>query len=641
MVSPGGKLKPGRAVEIAPGFVVEILSVTERRTRIVQLRADTSVEQAIETHGHIPLPPYIARMDEPADVERYQTVYAREAGSVAAPTAGLHFTPELLHAVDARGARRAEVVLHVGAGTFKPVEVDDPALHVMHEERYTVPEETAAAFARTREIGGRVWAVGTTTVRTLESAVDDAGVLRAGQRGDAYLPPAAGATARGRRARHELPPAPLDAHHARRGVRRIRPHDARLPRSDRASAIASTRTATRWRSSDPSIFRVSFDFTLETTTGAARAARFATPHGVVETPAFMAVGTLATVKALDPDDLRAMGAQMILANAYHLHLRPGDELVRELGGLHEFMHWDGPILTDSGGFQVFSLATLRTVRGGGRRVPEPHRRLEAPLHPRERDAHRAQPRRRRDHAVRSRDSRARARRTSRATPASEASGGSRAAGASSSDSCARIRSPDGASRRSSPSCRAASTPICAARRPPRSATWTTGRASASAASRSARRSRTCIASSRSCTTAIPHDRPRYLMGVGFPEDLVEGVRRGVDLFDCVAPTRMGRNGAVFTRDGRLNIKRAEFRTDRRPLDEECDCACCTRFSRAYLRHLFLADEMLGLRLLSLHNVHFLVSLMREARSALLGGTFDGWSEAWLQRYHSRTIPAPA
>jgi queuine tRNA-ribosyltransferase len=119
------------------------------------------------------------------------------------------------------------------------------------------------------------------------------------------------------------------------------------------------------------------------------------------------------------------------------------------------------------------------------------------------------------------------------------------------------------------------------------------------------------------------------------------VRRGVDLFDCVAPTRMGRNGAAFTRDGRLNIKRAEFRTDRRPLDPECDCACCTRFSRAYVRHLFLADEILGLRLLSLHNVHFLVSLMREARAALLRGTFDAWSDAWLQRYHTRTAPAPA
>ena len=181
MVSPGGKLKPGRAVEIAPGFSVEIVSVTERRTRVVQLRAESAtVEEAIETHGHIPLPPYITRMDEAADVERYQTVYAREAGSVAAPTAGLHFTPELLGAIAQRGVDRAEVVLHVGAGTFKPVEVEDPARHVMHEERFTIPEATAEAFSRARDAGRRVWAVGTTTVRTLESAIDDAGRLSAG-----------------------------------------------------------------------------------------------------------------------------------------------------------------------------------------------------------------------------------------------------------------------------------------------------------------------------------------------------------------------------------------------------------------------------------------------------------------------------
>ena len=141
--------------------------------------------------------------------------------------------------------------------------------------------------------------------------------------------------------------------------------------------------------------------------------------------------------------------------------------------------------------------------------------------------------------------------------------------------------------------------------------------------------------------ALPEDHPRYLMGVGFPEDLVEGVRRGVDLFDCVAPTRMGRNGTAFTSNGRINVKRAEFRADPRPLDERCDCPLCSRFSRAYLRHLIVSDEILGLRLLSLHNVHFLVSLMREARDAIRGGTFDAWSEAWLQRYHTRTEPAPA
>jgi queuine tRNA-ribosyltransferase len=126
------------------------------------------------------------------------------------------------------------------------------------------------------------------------------------------------------------------------------------------------------------------------------------------------------------------------------------------------------------------------------------------------------------------------------------------------------------------------------------------------------------------------------MGVGFPEDLVEGVRRGMDLFDCVAPTRMGRNGAVFTTDGRLNIKRAEFRDDARPLDDDCQCATCRRFTRAYVRHLFVSDEMLGMRLLSLHNVHFLVALMRAARAAIADDTFDAWSQRWLDRYHSRS-----
>ena len=180
MVSPGGKLNPGRVVELAAGFTAEILEVTERRTRIVQLQADCPLDEAIEAHGHIPLPPYIERGDDAADVERYQTVYAQEAGSVAAPTAGLHFTPELLRAVDERGARRGEVVLHVGAGTFKPVETDDPADHAMHEERYTVPDATSQAWAETRAGGHRVWAVGTTTVRTLESAAATDGSVAPG-----------------------------------------------------------------------------------------------------------------------------------------------------------------------------------------------------------------------------------------------------------------------------------------------------------------------------------------------------------------------------------------------------------------------------------------------------------------------------
>ncbi|HUO51824.1 MAG TPA: tRNA preQ1(34) S-adenosylmethionine ribosyltransferase-isomerase QueA [Gemmatimonadaceae bacterium] len=187
MVSPGGKLRPGRTLHIAPGFDVEIERLTERRTRVVRLRAAEGAERAIERHGHVPLPPYIARADAPADAERYQTVYAREAGSVAAPTAGLHFTAELLAALEARGVRRAEVLLHVGAGTFKPVEVEDPAAHEMHEEWYEVSAEAAAAVYATRAAGGAVWAVGTTTARTLESAAAaGGGTVRAGA-GDTRL----------------------------------------------------------------------------------------------------------------------------------------------------------------------------------------------------------------------------------------------------------------------------------------------------------------------------------------------------------------------------------------------------------------------------------------------------------------------
>jgi queuine tRNA-ribosyltransferase len=143
-----------------------------------------------------------------------------------------------------------------------------------------------------------------------------------------------------------------------------------------------------------------------------------------------------------------------------------------------------------------------------------------------------------------------------------------------------------------------------------------------------------------CADALAPDRPRYLMGVGFPDDLVEGVRRGVDLFDCVAPTRMGRNGTAFTSEGRLNVRRSELRSDPAPLDPECDCTTCARFSRAYLRHLFVADEVLGLRLLSLHNVHFLIALMNDARASVVSDAFDAWSRDWLLRYHSRPVPAP-
>jgi S-adenosylmethionine:tRNA ribosyltransferase-isomerase len=177
MVHPGGKLKPGRKVYVGPELDVEILETTERRTRIVQLHARIPLEEAIEQYGRVPLPPYIHRSDEASDIERYQTVYARESGSVAAPTAGLHFTPRVLDALAMKGVARADIVLHVGAGTFKPVEVDDPANHVMHEESYWVPGEAASALNATRAHGGSIWAVGTTSVRTLESVVASDGLF--------------------------------------------------------------------------------------------------------------------------------------------------------------------------------------------------------------------------------------------------------------------------------------------------------------------------------------------------------------------------------------------------------------------------------------------------------------------------------
>jgi S-adenosylmethionine:tRNA ribosyltransferase-isomerase len=180
MVSPGGKLRPGRRVEIADDFAVEILEVTERRTRLVRLMSPLPHADAIEKYGHVPLPPYIVRADTPADASRYQTVYARASGSVAAPTAGLHFSQALLDDLQRRGVARAEVVLHVGAGTFKPVEVEDPAEHLMHEERYDIPPTTADAVAAARASGKNVWAVGSTSVRTLETAADADGTVRAG-----------------------------------------------------------------------------------------------------------------------------------------------------------------------------------------------------------------------------------------------------------------------------------------------------------------------------------------------------------------------------------------------------------------------------------------------------------------------------
>lgn len=379
-----------------------------------------------------------------------------------------------------------------------------------------------------------------------------------------------------------------------------------------------------------------FAFDIDATSGAARAGRLHTPHGTVDTPVFMPVGTLATVKALDPEDLKRAGAGMILANTYHLHLRPGDDVIRDLGGLHRFMAWDGPILTDSGGFQVFSLEGLRRVDeegvefrshidGSSRRfTPESVIRIQRNLG--------ADVIMQLDHVIPGQST------FSDAQDASERSirwlerclaeaGEQNPLAAGTADS--RFPIPDSQ----------ALFPIVqggihtdlrrdAARTIRGMHDWegiAIGGLSVGESKPDMYRILEAL------HAELPDDRPRYLMGVGFPEDLIEAVRRGMDLFDCVAPTRMGRNGTAFSSAGRLNIKRAEFRSDVRPIDDACDCAACRRFSRAYLRHLYVSDEILGLRLLSLHNVHFLVSLMRGARAAIQAGALDGWASEWLDR----------
>jgi len=390
---------------------------------------------------------------------------------------------------------------------------------------------------------------------------------------------------------------------------------------------------------------MSFSFRIDATAGAARAGVFSTPHGPVETPAFMPVGTLATVKALDPDDLVKMGASMILSNAYHLHLRPGDEVVREMGGLHRFMQWDRPILTDSGGFQVFSLEGLRTIEeegvefqshiDGSRRffTPEIVMQIERNLG--------ADVIMQFDHVIPGQSDEASARDASErsirwlarclAEVKREAGSGKREAARGT-----REELPSEGPRNQQ-----ALFPIV------QGGIHAHLRREAADAIRSmhdwdgfgigglsvGEEKGAMYEMIEVVDDALPRTHPRYLMGVGFPEDLIEGIRRGVDLFDCVAPTRMGRNGAVFTRDGRLNIKRTEYRTDPKPLDPDCDCAACTRFTRAYIRHLFVSDEILGLRLLSLHNVHFLLSLTRGARDAIRNGDLEQWSRDWLARYH--------
>lgn len=371
-----------------------------------------------------------------------------------------------------------------------------------------------------------------------------------------------------------------------------------------------------------------FEFEVTAREGAARAGRLRLPHGRVHTPAFMPVGTQATVKTLSPFEVADAGAEIMLSNTYHLFLRPGHEVVESMGGLHGFMKWDKPVLTDSGGFQVFSLAKTNEIREDGvvfqshidgtRHLFTPERVMEI----------------------------------------------QRALGADvimAFDDC-----PPGQADRSRVLESLDRTARWLARCRERFEAFeggpvqtllpiVQGGAHHDLRAQSARTIRDMgewggyaigglsvgepkpimYEVLENLVPHLPDAAPRYLMGVGYPDDLLEAIARGVDLFDCVAPTRNGRNGTAWIEeDGQVNVAAARYRSDERPLDPHCDCHTCRHYSRAYIRHLFVAGEVLGLRLVSLHNVRFLIRLAERARTMIEESRFGGWSEQWLERFRA-------
>jgi len=360
---------------------------------------------------------------------------------------------------------------------------------------------------------------------------------------------------------------------------------------------------------------VAMSFQLSALDGRARAGRLTTARGVVDTPAFMPVGTAGTVKAVTPAELRRCGAQIVLGNTYHLFLRPGHDVVRELGGLHRFMNWDGPILTDSGGFQVFSLAALRRIDDEGVRFRSHIDGSERSLSPA----------------------------TSMEVQTALGSDIVMAL-----DECPAAPAPREAlevavrrttlwARRCRELYRGEGTLFGIVQ----------GGGEPDLRDRSAREivaldfpgyaiGGVCVGEPvgempdtvRHTAQLLPEERPRYLMGVGRPRDLVAAVAAGVDMFDCVMPTRNARNGNLFTSQGRINIKRAEFTRDPRPLDPACVCEACAGYSRGYLRHLFLSREILASRLHTIHNLTYYLDLMKRMRDHIAAGSFRGFVESF-------------
>lgn len=353
----------------------------------------------------------------------------------------------------------------------------------------------------------------------------------------------------------------------------------------------------------------------------ARLGRLYTPHGVIETPVFMPVGTLATVKTMSPEELKEMNAQIILSNTYHLHLRPGEELIREAGGLHRFMNWDRPILTDSGGFQVFSLSKMRKIEeegvhfrnhlNGDRLFISPEKATqiqnalgadiimafdECPPYPAEREYVQASLERT-------------TRWAERCLEAHQRSGEQALFGIVQGGVYADLR------KQSAKEITSLDFPGYAI------------------GGLSVGEPKQLMNEMLEVTVPLlPENKPRYLMGVGSPDSLIDGVIRGIDMFDCVLPTRIARNGTVMTSFGRLVVRNAQYARDFTPLDPNCDCYVCTHYTRAYIRHLIHCNETFGFRLTTYHNLYFLLKLMENIREAIRQDALLDFREAFFEAY---------
>src|SRR5437762_3841209 len=393
-----------------------------------------------------------------------------------------------------------------------------------------------------------------------------------------------------------------------------------------------------------------FDLLTTDPRSKARRGRVTTAHGAIETPAFIPVGTQASVKAVSPRELRELEAQIILGNTYHLFVRPGIEVIRDFGGLHKFMNWNGPILTDSGGYQTFSLAKLRKITEQGAQYqnhvdgqpafisPEIAMETQATLgsdiamvldecapYPCEYD-----------YAARSAEMTARwAARCKRAVEANA--------------SPARTVLPANLNLNAAADT-AATTADQLLFGIVQGATFDDLRKSSAQAVVDldfdgyaiggvsvGEPEEEMMRAVESAEPSLPKDKPRYAMGLGTPPQMLEMIARGIDMFDCVLPTRLARNGTAFTAEGTLNLKNAEFTMQKGPIEEGCTCPACSEFSRAYLRHLVKAEEILGLRLITLHNLHFYLDLMRKARETIEKGTFTEFQERFVAGYKAREL----